>query len=159
LKRPAPFCPTYRHFKVTVVDPAWYEREERCAHYRHHWVGQDDRTGLPFPVRKFTDVFVRSIPKYGRCDRFDGTYNHPWNIGDHLRAMPTQDGTTPTERQFHRARDLAIAGNFQDAARLLARLDSPDLPAKNRAVVQSDLASLAAVRGDVTAARAGFTAA
>jgi hypothetical protein len=45
----------------------------------------EHRTGLPFAVDRPEDFFVTRIPEYDRCDRFDGTFPHEWNIGEEYR--------------------------------------------------------------------------
>jgi hypothetical protein len=74
--------PSLRHYKVFTTDLSWYEGREGKTLFRQHWVDQEHRTGLPFPVHKAEDLFVDALPGFGRCDRFDGTFRHPWNIGD-----------------------------------------------------------------------------
>jgi hypothetical protein len=101
LSRPAPFRPALRHYKVVAADPAWYEQSASCAHYRHHWQGLGDRTGLPFPVRRFEDLFVRSVRGYGRCDRFGGRFDHPWNLGEEFRPG-APDGAAQFEAERRR---------------------------------------------------------
>jgi hypothetical protein len=48
------------------------------------------RTGLPFSAARPEDLFVASIPDYGRCDRFDGTLPYPWNLGEEFRPSARQ---------------------------------------------------------------------
>jgi hypothetical protein len=86
IERPAPFQAILRHYKVFSLYLGWYEVKGGSTHYREHWVGQEFRTGLPFRVERVEDLFVRSVPDYGNCDRFDGTFRHPWNIGEEYRA-------------------------------------------------------------------------
>lgn len=83
--RPAPFRPALCHYKVVTLDPDHYVPAAGCAHYRTHWEGLEHRTGLPFEVRRPADLVVARVPGYGRCDRFDGTFPHPWNIGEEFR--------------------------------------------------------------------------
>ena len=121
LQHLASLRPILRHFKVAVTEPEWYERQERCAHYRQHWIGQEHRTGLPFPVRRFEDLFVRSIPKYTVCNRFDGVFDHPWNMGEQYRpgndpksmvgGVPLTDGWS----RYRSARRLLEQGSPKDA--------------------------------------------
>jgi glycosyltransferase involved in cell wall biosynthesis len=158
LKKSAPFYPIFRHFKVVATDPAWYEQEPDCAHYKHHWPGQADRTGLPYPVRKFEDLFVRSLAKYARCDRFEGKFDQPWNMGDQFRA-PAPPEVPACERQHRRASDLAIAGRYDDARLLLEQINGASGATRFRALVRNDLATLAALRGEAEVARSGFQAA
>jgi glycosyltransferase involved in cell wall biosynthesis len=159
LKKPAPFHPIFRHFKVAIADPAWYEREDRCAHYRHHWQGLKHRTGLPYRVRTLEDLFVRSVPDYAHCDRFEGRFDHPWNLGEQCRVKGIPVTGTPQERQRQRAVDLAIAGQPSDARQLLLEIiDRNGVPKQLRSLVQNDLAALAAVLGETETARAEFAA-
>jgi hypothetical protein len=88
----APFHPALRHFKVCTTDLGFYQAVGARTVYRTHWAGLADRTGLPFAVRRFEDLFVRSVPDYDRSDRFDGTFPHPWNAGEDLRP---DDGPAP----------------------------------------------------------------
>jgi hypothetical protein len=46
---------------------------------------------LPFPVRNWEDLFVNSVPNYGRCDRFDGTFFQSWNMGEGFRPDEAMD--------------------------------------------------------------------
>jgi hypothetical protein len=85
IEHPAPFHPILQHYKVYTTDLTWYEPDGASTLYRHHWKDQEHRTGLPFRVERFEDLFVRSIPNYTRCDRFEGSFNHPWNIGEDYR--------------------------------------------------------------------------
>ena len=90
LGRPAPFHPALCHYKVVTLDLDRYEPGDHCTHYRSHWDGLEHRTGLPFPVRRPEDLFVAGIPGYARCDRFDGTFPLPWNIGEEFRPGPAR---------------------------------------------------------------------
>jgi hypothetical protein len=85
LSRPAPFRPALCHYKVVTFDLASYESAGRSTHYRTHWAGLEHRTGLPFPIKRPEDLFVAHVPGYARCDRFDGTFPHAWNIGEAYR--------------------------------------------------------------------------
>jgi hypothetical protein len=85
----APFHPLLRHYKVFTTDLDWYEVDGTHTLYRNHWADNRHRTGLPFPVRRPEDLFVPSIPHYGRCDRFDGTFPQEWNMGDEYRPDTT----------------------------------------------------------------------
>ena len=85
LKRRAPFCGILRHYKVFTTDLSWYGVRGDVTYYRKHWVGQEHRTGLPFPVRRLEDLFVDSIPNYESCDRFDRTIPYEWNMGEEYR--------------------------------------------------------------------------
>jgi hypothetical protein len=55
------------------------------TYYRHHWIGLEHRTGVRFPVSRFEDLFVTAVPKYQVCDRFDGVFDQPWNLGEEFR--------------------------------------------------------------------------
>jgi glycosyltransferase involved in cell wall biosynthesis len=159
LKKPAPFHPTFRHFKVAIADPAWYEREDRCAHYRHHWQGLENRTGLPYRVRTLEDLFVRSVPDYVCCDRFEGGFDHPWNLGEQYRVKGNSNPGTPQERQRRRAVDLAVAGLPADARLLLQEIiDRNGIPKQLQTLVRNDLAVLRAVLGETETARSEFAA-
>ncbi len=86
LRNPAPFHhPTLRHHKVFTTDLAWYQEGGGSTFYRNHWQDQEHRTGLLFQVTKAEDLFVRSYKNYERCDRFEGTFDHPWNMGVEYR--------------------------------------------------------------------------
>jgi FkbM family methyltransferase len=85
LKRKAPFYPILRHYKVYRIDPCDFEVNNGSSFYRRHWTGQLDRTGVAFEVEQPEDLFVDSVPKYTRCDRYDGTFPHNWNLGDEYR--------------------------------------------------------------------------
>jgi glycosyltransferase involved in cell wall biosynthesis len=87
----APYHPIFRHYKVIGIDLGAYERNGDKTYYRHHWSDQEHRTGLAFPVRHAQDLFVSSVPKYARCDRFAGTFDQPWNMGENYRPdLPRQ---------------------------------------------------------------------
>lgn len=158
LKAPAPYRATLRHFKVLVTDPAFYDVSESAAHYGTHWVGTSGRTGLPFPVREPKDLFVGSVRNYARCDRFAGTFPHPWNIGDEFRPNPPDTFGGPA-RRYREARALAARGEPDRARPILVGLDVGDAVPAFRALVKNDLATLAAVVGERDAAVAGFRAA
>jgi hypothetical protein len=85
IERPAPFHPALRHYKVFRTDLPWYEASGQSTFYRTHWAELPHRTGLPFPVRRLEDLFVKHFPGYAHCDRFDGTLPHPWNMGEEYR--------------------------------------------------------------------------
>src|SRR5262249_29182375 len=156
--RPAPFQHIFRRCKGLSADPAAYEQEPACARYRHHWQGLEHRTGLPYPVRKFEDLFVTSVSNYDRCDRFDGRFDQPWNMGEENRFQPSS-GVSTEDRRHWRACDLAIAGDLRDARLLLEGLDHEEVQPKIRALVKSDLAALAVLRGERHTAAAGLQAA
>lgn len=85
LRRPAPFYPILRHFKVCSLDLSGFELDGHATRYRGHWRDQEHRTGLPFRVEKQQDFFVRSVPRYAFCSRFDGRFDQPWNMGEEYR--------------------------------------------------------------------------
>jgi hypothetical protein len=99
IERPANFHPILKHYKVFNTNLAWYQSGGPSTLYRHHWQGQKHRTGLPFRVERLEDLFVRFIPNYTRCDRFNGTFNHPWNMGEGYRPEAEQ-------HDFHGGRGL-----------------------------------------------------
>jgi glycosyltransferase involved in cell wall biosynthesis len=156
IKSEAPFHPTLRHFKVIAADPGLFEREESCAHYKHHWQEVEHRTGLPFPVRSIEDLFVASVPKYAQCDRFDGMFPQAWNLGEEYRPDGVADEPAVVQR---RAAELAVAGDRVAASGLLAALDRPAIEPRLQALVENDIAALAAADGKLDFARAGFQAA
>lgn len=88
--RPAPFYPALRHYKVVTLELAQYEPADRSTYYRSHWDGLEHRTGLPFVVRRPEDFFVDRLPGYERCDRFDGTFPHSWNMGEEYRPATVE---------------------------------------------------------------------
>jgi hypothetical protein len=90
LESPAPFHPILRHFKVFTTDLGWYEDGGANTLYRGHWQGLGHRTGLPFPVRRAEDLFVRSYLNYDHCDYFEGTFSQPWNMGEQFRVGGAQ---------------------------------------------------------------------
>lgn len=79
---PAPFHPIFRHYKVINVAVGDYEVAGGSSYYRDRWVGQVHRTGLAFPVSRAEDLFVSHVPKYERCDRYQGWFSQAWNMGD-----------------------------------------------------------------------------
>jgi hypothetical protein len=85
---PAPFHPIFRHFKVCTVDLTAFETARPAALYRTHWQDQEPRyrTGLPFRVERVEDLFVTSVRKYESCTRYEGIFDHPWNMGEEYRA-------------------------------------------------------------------------
>jgi len=85
LTRPAPFHPILRHLKVFTTDLEWYEDGGHGTYYRKHWQGLEHRTGLPFQVLRFEDLFVSTYQEYRHCDCFDGTFRQPWNMGEEYR--------------------------------------------------------------------------
>lgn len=99
LSSPAPFHPALRHYKVLSFDLAEYDRSGSSSLYRSHWPGLEHRTGLPFVVRRPEDFFVTRIPEYDRCDRFDGTLPHEWNIGDEYRPDAIRALSSPMKRR------------------------------------------------------------
>lgn len=85
LSSPAPFHPILKHYKVYTLDLFDYEVAGDASHYRTHWAELPHRTGLSFRVQRMEDFFVRAIPDYDRCDRFSGTFEHAWNMGEEYR--------------------------------------------------------------------------
>jgi hypothetical protein len=81
----APWHPALRHYKVFTLDPAFYEPVTGHTLYRGHWSDNPHRTGLPFRATRPEELFVASLPPYARCDRFDGTFPHAWNLGEEYR--------------------------------------------------------------------------
>lgn len=156
LTRSAPFHPILRHYKVLFTDPTWYDVGGGAACYRTHWCGLEHRAGLPFPVRQATDFFVRSVRNYARCDRFEGTFPHPWNMGEEFR--PTAN-TGAVRQRYLEAKELAVRGEIERAEGLLRGIEGEAVEAPFRALVRSDLATLAAVQGRRGLARSGFVAA
>src|SRR5579872_2319970 len=94
LYREAPFHPIFRHFKVCSLDLSAFETGGPTTTYRRHWPdrAQEYRTGLPYQVQRFEDLFVPSVRKYSCCSRFDGTFDYPWNMGEEYRP-DSQDGS------------------------------------------------------------------
>ena len=155
LTRPAAFHPALRHYKVLVPDPEFYDVSEAAAHYKTHWAGTSGRTGLPFPVRTQADLFVTAVRNYERCDRFDGTFPHAWNIGEAYRPdPPASDGEDGANYRI--ACDLAAGGDHEQARAALTALAVTPTPPALRALVENDLAVLSALAGDAAAARGGF---
>ena len=93
LRNPAPFHPIYRHFKVCSIDLAGYQLDGSSTLYRGHWENQQNRTGLAFRVERLEDLFVSSVPTYSFCNRFNGKFDQPWNMGEEFR--PDLPETTP----------------------------------------------------------------
>jgi hypothetical protein len=87
LSHEALFHPILQHYKVLTTDLDFYQPVGMASFYKTHWEGQRYRTGLAYPVRRLEDFFVTSYPPYERCDRFDGSFKHSWNMGDEYRAQ------------------------------------------------------------------------
>jgi hypothetical protein len=85
IRNEAPFHPIFRHFKVIATDSNWCQVIGDSTYYQHHWQGLEHRTGVPFRVERFEDLFVASVPKYDKCDRFDGVFDQSWNMGEEFR--------------------------------------------------------------------------
>jgi hypothetical protein len=85
LERPAPFHPILRHYKVFTTNGVFYEPSGGSTLYRSHWTSLEHRTGLAFRAEKPEDFFIRSYKNYGRCDRFEGSVPHAWNMGEEYR--------------------------------------------------------------------------
>lgn len=156
LTGPASFHPTLKHYKVLITDPAFYDVAAASAHYKTHWTTTSGRTGVPFPVRVPQDLFVSSVKNYSRCDRFDGSFPHPWNIGESYRPDLSAELADRPQMRYETARDLALSGNRAEARTALAALDADVPDAALRALVRNDLAVLATLAGDHTAAVAGL---
>jgi hypothetical protein len=80
------FHPAYRHFKIFSLDPTWYEPAQGWTQFAHHWqhvaTGQ---TGICWMANSIEELFVENYHPYRKCDRFDGVFDHPWNMGDSYR--------------------------------------------------------------------------
>jgi glycosyltransferase involved in cell wall biosynthesis len=159
LKNSAPFHPTYRHFKVLLTEPAAYERHHQHAQFKQHWIGQEHRTGLPFPVNRFEDLFVRSVCKYSRCDRFTGNFPHPWNMGDEYRPDRPWLAASAARDAYRTALERLSAGDSADARGHLEEIQSRIINPNLRALIENDLATFAALEGDEPRAVVGFRAA
>ena len=122
LQREAPFHPIFRHFKVIATDTRWCEVIGGSTYYRHHWQGLEHRTGVPFQVQQFEDLFVASVPKYAVCDRFDGVFDQPWNMGEEFR--PDSD----------RQRELFPAAGHIESPPTRAKSEAPAPVASTRPV-------------------------
>jgi hypothetical protein len=85
VQREALFHPILRHFKVVAADTGWCEVIGDATYYAHHWQRLEHRTGVPFKVDRFEDLFVTQIPKYLACDRYEGVFDQPWNMGEEFR--------------------------------------------------------------------------
>lgn len=165
LKHCAPFHPVLCHYKVVLTDPDAYERNDRHAHFKHHWEKLEQRTGVPFPVRKFEDLFVASVPGYSRCDHFEGKFPQVWNIGDdYCPALPADvsatesrhEGTAGRRESYRQAGELSLVGNYAAAKAKYLEIQSQANEPKLRALIANDLAALAAVEGEFESARSGF---
>lgn len=102
IRNEAPFHPIFRHFKVIATDSKWCQVVGNSTYYQHHWQGLEHRTGVPFRVERFEDLFVNSVAKYDKCDRFDGVFNQEWNMGEEFR--PDRD----RQRLFELIADTTI---------------------------------------------------
>jgi hypothetical protein len=104
LKSPAPYHPILKHYKVFTMDLAWYEGQGPSTYFRNHWPELAHRTGLPFRVEKWEDLFVAAIPNYRRCDRFDGSFFQTWNMGEEFRPEKQEISRMPKNEaaQFNR---------------------------------------------------------
>jgi hypothetical protein len=85
IARPAPFHPILQHYKVCSVQQDQFEVIGASSYYRNHWTDQVHRTGVAFEVHRTEDLFVSHVKNYACCSRFDGTFEHPWNLGDEFR--------------------------------------------------------------------------
>lgn len=85
LRHSAPYHPIFRHFKVASVDLQTLELDGHATRYRGHWQNLEHRTGMAFRVERMEDLFVKSVPNYSRCDRFEGDFVQAWNMGEEFR--------------------------------------------------------------------------
>lgn len=159
LARPARFQPILRHYKVIDPDPARYAVVGGTSRPLKRWDRAPSQPGLPFPVHRPEDFFVAAVPGYGRCDRFDGTFPHSWNMGDEFRPAPASTADDPHWRRYRAASEAAVCGDTAIARAALEELDVVGTAHRVRALVRNDLAALAATEGNPTRARAGFAAA
>ena len=166
LKHSASFHPVLFHYKVISTDPSIFESNDQCAHFKQHWQGLANRTGVPFPVRNFEDLFVASVPNYSRSDRFDGTFSHPWNIGDEFcfngsvqsSAVGSSSETNPANlsEAYGRANESSLKGDHAAARISLNELKSNTAEPRLLALIANDLAVLDVIDGDMDGARSGF---
>jgi hypothetical protein len=112
VKRVGSFHPILRHYKVVTTDLTCYASAGQRTFYRNHWDGAGQRTGLAFAVERVQDLFISATPDYARCDRFDGRFDHPWNIGDEYCPAPRhcQDEVQPRQ-------GVASTGDKEEAPR------------------------------------------
>ncbi|MBI3467732.1 MAG: hypothetical protein HY000_32390 [Planctomycetes bacterium] len=155
IQREAPFHPIFRHFKVYATDTSWCELSGGRTHYRHHWVGLEHRTGLPYRVERFDDLFVESVLKYSFCDRFDGYFDQPWNIGEQFRpdeaANAAQEHTGqkppgPALNAPSQAQPRRTTAHVEAAMRVAIGPENPSFPSWNR--MGADLARELAADSD-----------
>lgn len=128
VRRPAPFHPIFQHYKVVASDTDWCDAEGDSTYYRHHWVGLEHRTGLPYAVRRFEDLFVESVRNYAVCDRFDGRFEQPWNMGDEFRPdsdLQREAKAVLGESDGLRADPMRTAAAVEDGNRPLEKMVSP----------------------------------
>ncbi|WP_020471400.1 glycosyltransferase family 4 protein [Zavarzinella formosa] len=156
LHRPAPYCPILRHFKVVIVDPAWYEVAGDRSVYSGHWQDVPHRAGLPFAVSRLEDFFVSDVPGFGRCDRFADGFPHSWNMGDHFLAIRPIVPNDSQRQQYQLAQTLALEANDDGARLILDRLRVSAGDYRLRALAINDLAAIQARAGDRQGAVAGF---
>ena len=91
LRNPAPFHPIFQHYKVVARDIDWCEASNGRTHYRHHWPGLQHRTGLPYTVQHFEDLFVDRLLNYSVCSYLKDRFDQPWNMGDEFRPSNSAD--------------------------------------------------------------------
>lgn len=120
--REASFHPIFRHYKVIAPDSEWCEIIGGSTYYQDHWRGLEHRTGVPFRVEKFEDLFVTSVAKYTRCDRFDGVFDQPWNLGEEFRP----------DRELQ-SKIVAASDVVVDDPKPLGGLDNVSLPSSKLA--------------------------
>jgi hypothetical protein len=85
LKQRAPWYPILMHYKCYSTDMDEYEPTPENTLFKHHWRGLEHRTGLAYSVKQFEDFFVSSYPGYDHCDKFEGKFDHSWNMGEAYR--------------------------------------------------------------------------
>jgi glycosyltransferase involved in cell wall biosynthesis len=159
LVRSAPFRPVLRHFKVLEPDPSLYVEAGNAAHHRTRWGGLQDRTGLPFAVGRLDDFFVTAVPNYQRCDRFENSVAHVWNIGDEFRPSFSPPTSGEERQRYEEATRLVATGDNAEAIEVLEAMNRPNVDSPLRALVQNDLAALRALHGETVEALAGFESA
>ena len=139
LRHVAPFHPILQHYKVVAPETSWCEVIGDSTYYRHHWVGLENRTGLPYEVHQFEDLFVSRIRNYGVCDRFQGTFDQPWNLGDELRPDGAL-GRLPGEPS---AQENAVEADASSVSRRRFQIDlgdtSRDVDMSVRGVVDTSI--------------------
>jgi len=158
IEKPAPFHPIYQHYKVCSIDLNELEEVKGHALYANHWNDQEFRTGLPFLVRRVEDLFISQIPRYRYCDRFEGTFSYPWNMGEEYRFQRTARAESYTA-QFADVAQLTSTGDFRSAHRALGEVQRQSLTGKSKSAVCANRGVLAALEGKSYEALASFRAA